>query len=155
VTRPEVDPLVHRMVNPWAGSRGPGERPAYGGYGGAQADAAPYGTTLQVAGRVFGAGIGILAGSRMEIRNTAHWRTFSALVGVDDNSRNAGAKIRFYVYGDGKLLAKTGAIAFGQPAVRLDANIANVTLVELVTKPEKNEPLAPASAAWGDAAFLN
>jgi hypothetical protein len=155
IVRPEVDPLVHRMVNPWAGSRGPGERPAYGGYGGAQADAAPYGTTLQVAGRVFGAGIGILAGSRMEVRNTGHWRSFAALVGLDDNSRNAGAKVRFYVYGDGKLLAKTSAIAFGQPAVRVNADIANVRLVELVAKPERNEPLAPASAAWGDAALLN
>jgi alpha-galactosidase len=155
IARPEVDPLVHRMVNPWAGSRGPGERPAYGGYGGAQADAAPYGTTLQVAGRVFGAGIGILAGSRMEVRNTGHWRSFAALVGVDDNSRNAGANIRFYVYGDGKLLAKTNAIAFGEPAVRVNADVTGVRLVELVAKPEKNEPLAPASAAWGDAAFVN
>jgi hypothetical protein len=154
VTRAEVDPLVHRMVNPWAGTRGPGERPAYGGYGGAQADAAPYGTNLQVAGRVFGAGIGILAGSRLEVRNTGKWRSFAALVGVDDNTRNTGAKVRFLVYGDGKLLAKTKPIGFGEPAVRLNADIAGVRVVELVARPEKNEPLAPASAAWGDAAFL-
>ena len=154
VTRPEVDPLVHRMVNPWAGSRGPGERPAYGGYGGAQADAAPYGTNLEVAGRVFGAGIGILAGSRLEVRNTGNWRGFAALVGIDDNTRNTGAKVRFFVYGDGRLLAKTSPIAFGQPAVRIEADITNVRLVELVARPEKNEPLAPASVTWGDAAFL-
>src|SRR4051812_10924046 len=91
----------------------------------------------------------------MEVRNTGQWRGFAALVGVDDNSRNAGAKLRFYVYGDGKLLAKTNPIAFGQPAVRLDADVTNVRLLELVAKPEKNEPLAPASAAWGDAAFLD
>jgi hypothetical protein len=155
VVRPEVDPLVHRMVNPWAGTRGPGERPAYGGYGGAQADAAPYGTNLQVAGRVFGAGIGILAGSRLEVRNTGKWRSFAALVGVDDNSRNTGAKIRFFVYGDGKLLAKTKPIAFGEPAVRVTADVTNARIVELVARPEKSDPLAPASAAWGDAAFLD
>jgi hypothetical protein len=155
IVRPEVDPLVHRMVNPWSGTRGPGERPAYGGYGGAQADAAPYGTNLQVAGRVFGAGIGILAGSRLEVRNTGHWRRFAALVGIDDNTRNTGAKIRFLVYGDGKLLAKTKPIALGEPAVPVNADVTNVRIVELVAKPEKTEPLAPASAAWGDAALLN
>jgi hypothetical protein len=154
VVRAEVDPTIHRMVSPWSGTRGSGERPAYGGWGGAQADAAPYGTALQVADRVFPTGIGILAGSRMEVRNTGNWRGFAALVGIDDNSRNTGAKVRFLVYGNGKLLAKTKPIAFGQPAVRLDADVTGVRLIELVVKPEKKEPLTPASAAWGAAAFL-
>ena len=44
VARPETDPTIHQMVSPWGGTRSSGERTSYGGWGGAQADAAPYGT---------------------------------------------------------------------------------------------------------------
>jgi hypothetical protein len=152
VVRPELDPTIHRMVSPWApGTHGSGERPFYTGWGGAQADAAPYGTALQVAGHEFRSGLGLLAGSRIEVRN-AGYRRFHALVGVDDNSRNPSMRVRFYVYGDGKLLKASGPVKLGDPAVALDAPVADVKLVELVARPERAE-LTPASVAWGEASL--
>jgi alpha-galactosidase len=148
VVKPEPDPLIHRAASPWSGTRSSGERPNYAGWGGAQADASPYGQPLQIAGRRFASGIGILSNSRLEVRN-AGARLFSALVGVDDWTRNPDSKARFYVYGDGRLLASTAAAA-AAAAVPIKADISGVKIVELVVRSEG----APTSVVWGDAALL-
>ena len=152
VLRPEADPSVHRMISPWAGSRSAGEPPFYTGWGGAQADGAPYGAPLQVAGRKFGAGIGILANSRLEIRNTAGFRQFNALVGLNDVTRNPEARVRFLVYGDGRLLAATPPLSFGTTSVPIRAEISGVKVVELIARSVAPTPV-PASVTWGDAAL--
>src|SRR5690606_26960114 len=68
VVVPEPDPMIYRPIF-WAGTRGIGEPPRYGGWGGAQADATPYGLRLAVAGQPYETGIGVLANSRLEVRN--------------------------------------------------------------------------------------
>jgi hypothetical protein len=149
---PELDPTIHRMVDPWGGgTRGAGERPKYAGWGGARADSSPYGAALQSAGRKFVTGIGILAGSRFEVKNPG-FQTFSAVVGVDDATRNPTSKVAFEVYGDGRLLARTEPLAFGAAPVELKANIAGSKIVELVARPDRKE-LSPASVMWGEAAL--
>ena len=153
VATPENDPLVHRSVSPWAGSRSSGEPPFYAGWGGAQADSAPYGMPLQVAGRKFASGIGILANSRLELRNARGHRRFSALVGIDDSTRNLTAKVRFLIYGDGRLLEESRPIAFGDAAVPISADVSGVKIVELVARSESTA--APASATWGEAALTS
>jgi hypothetical protein len=60
--------MIYRPIF-WAGTHGIGEPPRYGGWGGAQADATPYGLRLAVAGRFYETGIGVLANSRLEVRN--------------------------------------------------------------------------------------
>jgi hypothetical protein len=153
VLRPELDPLIHRGVSPWSGSRSGGETTGYPGWGGAQADASPYGTPLQVAGQGFRSGIGILSNSRLEIRSGKGHRRFAASVGVDDNSRNPAATVRFFVYGDGRLLASTGPLGLGAPASALSADISGVEIVELVVRSD-DAGAVPTSVAWGDAALL-
>jgi hypothetical protein len=149
VVAPELDPVVHRMAGPWSGTRDTGERPAYAGWGGAQADATPYDQALQIAGRRFDTGIGILSGSRLEVRNQGY-RKFSAVVGVDDSTRNVTDKVEFLVYGNGKLLARSGDLGLGE-AKAIEADIEGSQLVELVVRARAG--LMPAVVSWGDASL--
>ena len=153
VQRPEVDPTIHQMISPWAGSRSSGERPGYTGWGGAQADVAPYGTAIQVSGRKFESGLGVLAGSRLEVRNDQGFKAFSAAVGIDDATRNASSPVRFFVYGDGRLLAETSPLSYGQEATNIKADTTGVKIIELVAR-QLGAPPAPVSVAWGDAALI-
>ncbi len=153
VTVPEPDPMVHRMLGPWNGTRDGGARPSYAGWGGAQADAAPYGETLGIAGRAFDTGIGILAQSRLEVRNRAGARRFEAQVGVDDSTRDTKGKVRFLVYGDGQLLAQSPVLGFGDAAVPLHVDIAGRKLIELVVRRESGTSDRPLVTTWGEAAL--
>jgi hypothetical protein len=151
VVVPENDPAVHRGTTPWDSTR-VSERPRYAGWGGAQADAAPYGAMLQVAGQPFTSGIGILANSRMEVKSDGQYRRLRALVGVDDSSRNPAGRVQFLVYADGKLVARTATLRLGDAPVPLEADIAGARIVELVARGEAIGQAA--SATWGDAALL-
>ncbi|QMW21459.1 NPCBM/NEW2 domain-containing protein [Sandaracinobacteroides saxicola] len=153
VVRPQTDPTVHRMVNPWEGTASAGTRPLYGGWGGAMADQTPYGQTLAVAGTPLATGIGILANSRLEVKNDGEFRRFAAQVGVDDNTPNIAAPVLFEVYGDGRLLARSKPMRFGDPAAALEANVTGIRIVELIVR-QANGRDVPASAAWGAARLL-
>ncbi|MET3713430.1 hypothetical protein ABIC65_004162 [Sphingomonas trueperi] len=151
VTAPMADPMIHRAVVSWSGTRGAGQRPLYAGWGGAQADSTPYGRELAVAGKHFNAGLGVLANSRLEVRN-AGYRQLSVSVGVDDSATDAAHAVTFQLYGDGRLLATSAPIRRGTAAKPLTVNVAGVKLVELVARSAGavNERLP---IVWGDAAF--
>jgi len=152
VVAPEADPVVHRMRNAWGETRGSGERPTYTGWGGAQADATPYDQALRIAGQGFDTGIGVLANSRLEVRNAGHTR-FEARVGVDDSTRNIKDKVRFQVYGDGELLAEITTMGFGEASRLLTVDITDVRLVELVARSETMNSDLPLVVTWADAAL--
>ena len=152
-TRPEADPTIHRMLDPWSGSHSGGSRPAYAGWGGAQADTTPYGQSLQVGGKAFASGLGVLANSRLEVRNDPRYATFSAFVGVDDSTGNRRRSARFLVYGDGRLLAATPAMKYGQPARRLVADISQVSVIELVVRSGHAPDEMPVVASWAGASL--
>ncbi len=147
--QPQADPGIHRMIDPWSGTRSGGSRPQYAGWGGAQADVTPYGQSLQVAGQVFDSGIGILSNSRLQVRNDGH-AVLTASVGVDDSTENTRQPVRFYVYGDGKLLAESAPAAFGGKAQRLRADIRGRKVIELVVRDVKADDAVPVVATWGD-----
>ena len=153
VTSPQADPGIFRSSAGWNGTKGQGERPMYAGWGGARADSTPYGQTLQVAGAGYAAGIGILANSRLEVRNQGY-RRLTVDVGVDDSARERRRGVTFTIYGDGKLLAKSKALRRGQAAQALSADIAGVGIVELVARSAggDNERLP---VTWGNAALLS
>src|SRR6185369_13273663 len=100
VTRPIADPTIFRTSAGWSGTRGAGDRPQYAGWGGARADSAPYGQTLQVAHKTYASGIGILVNSRLEVRNEGY-QHFTARIGVDDSAIDKKSAVTFTVYGDG------------------------------------------------------
>ena len=151
---PMLDPTVHRMIDPWSSTRSSGSRAQYAGWGGAQADATPFGQTLQIAGQAFDSGIGVLSNSRLQVRNAAGHARLLATVGVDDSAADAGQAVRFYVYGDGKLLAESPAMTLGGKARPITANIAGSKIVELVVRDVKSGARQPAVATWGDVRLM-
>jgi alpha-galactosidase len=152
IIKPEPDPIIHKGINPWRGSNSPGERPAYMGWGGAQTDQAPYNTHLQINAERFDTGIGILANSRLEVKNEGNTR-FEALVGIDDSTRNTDDSVTFSVYGDGKLLAETKPMVYGAKAETLAANVSGVKVVELITKKASTKSDLAVVTTWAKAAL--
>ncbi len=152
VVQPEPDPTIYRSIPNWRGTRGIGERPMYAGYGGAMADFTPYNQPLVIAGKTFTSGIGILANSRMEVRNNDFSR-FAAQVGVDDSALTPDQPVRFFLYGDGKPLASTPPMRRGDPARPLAADVKGVKLIELVARADGVKANA-VPVTWGDAALL-
>lgn len=151
VVEPEADPRIHGGILPWRSTRNDGEHPQYGGWGGARADATPYGQSLKVGGVPFTSGIGILANSRLEVRNAGFTR-FSAQVGLDDSARDRSQPVRFAVYGDGRLLAQTAPVAYGSAPVTLRADVSGVKIVELVARTARPARF-PDPVTWGAAAL--
>jgi hypothetical protein len=151
VTRPIADPTIFRTAAGWGGTRGAGDRPQYAGWGGARADSAPYGQTLQVARQTYPSGIGILANSRLEVRNDGY-RRFATKVGVDDSATDKVHAVTFTIYGDGKRLAEAGPLKWGMPAQPIGVDVADIKLVELVARSAAtdNEALP---VTWGEAAL--
>ncbi len=151
VTRPIADPTIFRTASGWGGTHGAGDRPQYAGWGGARADSAPYGQTLQIARKTYQSGIGILVNSRLEVRNE-NFRRLATQVGVDDSATDKTHAVTFTIYGDGRRLAQSHALEWGMPAERLDVDVSGVKLVELVAR-----SAAPANEAlpvtWGEAAL--
>ncbi|WP_443971605.1 NPCBM/NEW2 domain-containing protein [Sphingobium sp. CR28] len=151
VTVPEAEPLVHRALLPWQNTRATREPPRYGGWGGAQADSSPYGQQLTIGDKRFDTGLGVLANSRLEVRNAGYGR-FTATVGVDVSARDRSQPVSFAVYGDGKLLTKTKPIKFGDAPVAVTADVRGVKLVELVARTPRPMRFSD-PVVWGDAAF--
>ena len=60
----------------------------------------------------------------------------------------------FYVYGDGKLLARSPAMRFGQAPATLSADIRGVRVVELVARTPRPTRLGEA-VTWGEAALTD
>ena len=145
---PEMDPTIYRAsLGP---TRGSGEQSEYGGWGGAQADASPYSTPLAVGERSFAYGIGVLGNSRLEVRANKEFARFSAVVGVDNITRNRRTPIRFLVYGDGRLLSESNLLKFANPPVAIGADVRGISIIELVVKNAEGAS-TPVAATWGDA----
>lgn len=152
VVVPDHDPLVSRAILPWAHTHFTREGPRYAGWGGAQADATPYSEDISIGREKFVTGIGILANSRMEVRNNAEFRRFTAMVGVDDSARDRSQPVTFEIYGDGRLLAKSSPMRWGEPAAAISADTTGIQIVELVAKTPASVRF-PDVVAWGNAAL--
>lgn len=155
VRQPEIDPVAHRAIQPWEGTLSGGERPLYTGWGGAQVDATPYDQNLQLNGATYRTGIGILDGSRMEVKNDQRYRRFSATVGVVDSTRNMQGSAQFEIYGDGRLLARSKALKFRDAPQQLAVDTAGVKVLELVARPLSRTSDLPVLLGWADAALTD
>lgn len=152
VKTPQLDPEIHRMIDPWSGTRA-SARPQYAGWGGAQADTTPYGETLQVDGHAFDSGIGVLGNSLLQVRNDGY-ATFRATVGVDDSTGNRVHAVRFTVYADGKAVAATPELKFGDKPLDITADIAGHHIIELVVATDTGTNETPVVVTWGQARLV-
>jgi hypothetical protein len=148
----EADPEIHRPVPQESGTRGTGPRPALAGWGGPRADSTPYNNELRIRGTAYPSGIGALADSRLEIKADAEFKRFSAQVGQDDSTRERATKVRFEVYGDGRLLAQSPELTFADAAFTLGADVSGVKTIELVAR-TMGVGYAPLVVTWGAAAL--
>ena len=107
---------------------------------------------LAIKGARFDTGVGVLANSRLEVRNRGY-RRFTAVVGVNDSARDTKRAATFAVYGDGKLLATSRALKWGDPGQPISADVTGVRIVELVTRANGSND-APLPTTWVETAFL-
>jgi len=148
---PQPDPTLFRYQT-WGSTRGNGAHPQYGGWGGAQADFTPFGQSLSIGGSPFDTGLGLLANSRVEVRNNGA-RTFSAEVGVDDSTLDKTQPTTFAVYGDGKLLAKSSPKIYGDKAETIAVKVKGVKIIELVAANAALANAQPTVVTWANAAL--
>ena len=92
----------------------------------------------------------MLSNSRLQVKNDAGYARLTASVGVDDSTENTAGLVRFYVYGDGKLLAESVPARFGSKAQTLTADVRGVKVIELVVRDAKTGNAVPVVATWGD-----
>jgi alpha-galactosidase len=152
IVTPKGDPTIHHSIIPWVGTRGAGEHPQYAGWGGAQADRSPFMTPLRVAGQRIDTGLGVLANSRLEVRNEGGNTRFAAKVGVDDGATMRDRPVVFEVYADGRLVTKSAPMRAGQAAVPVQADVSGAKIVELVVRAEGEGPAGDAlPVVWGEA----
>jgi hypothetical protein len=145
----ELDPQVHRMTDPWAGTVSGGSRPQYAGWGGAQADTTPYGQTLEIAGHTYDSGLGVLGNSLLQVRNDEGYRHFRAAVGVDDSTANRDRAVTFAVYADGKPVLRTAPMTFGEGPRDIDVDIGGAHIVELLATDATGADERPVVVTWG------
>jgi hypothetical protein len=153
IREPEPDPIIHRMMDPFAGNTSSGgHRPSYAGWGAPRADATPYEQSLTINGESFRYGLGVLANSRLEVRANGQFHRFVARVGVDDSTRGRHATVRFELYGDGRLLAMSRPARFGGVAQNISARTDGVRVIELIAWQSGTDD-GPVVATWGSAHF--
>ena len=73
------------------------------------------------------------------MKNDGGYAVLTAAVGVDDSTDKTRQPVRFYVYGDGTLVAESPPLVFGAKAHRLKADIRGRKIIELVVR-VRNEP---------------
>jgi len=149
----QPDPQIHRPVDMGDGTtRGTGPRPALAGWGGPRADSTPYNNELRLRGKTYDSGIGALANSRLQVKTDGQFRRFSAEVGMDDSSLERSTRVRFQVYGDGRLLARSPALGADDAPFTLEATVTGVQTLELVAR-EIGKGSAVSIVTWGEAAL--
>jgi hypothetical protein len=97
----------------------------------------------------------VLANSRLQLRNDGGHTMLMASVGIDDSTENTRHPVRFYVYGDGQLLAQSAPLSLGAKAHRLAARIEGKRIIELVVRSEAPANERPVVVTWGDARLMH
>jgi hypothetical protein len=89
------------------------------------------GHTITVNGATFAKGLGTNATSDVKVYLGGHCTTFTASVGVDDETKGAGS-VTFSVLADGTTLTTTPVIRGHQAATSLTADVTGAQILDLV-----------------------
>lgn len=125
---------------------------ATSGWGKTLADKAVTGKPLSIGGQSFAKGVGTHARSVIRIRLDGGSSQFSAMCGVDDGVTTAPGSVVFRVYGDGKILWKSGVKRGHQKADAVKLEVSSITNLILVAS-DAGDGVDSDHADWADASF--
>ncbi len=120
-------------------------------WGTPQKDKSVDGHPLSIGGKTFERGLGTHARSTLRI-GLHGAENFSASVGVDGEVTSPEASIEFFVFGDGKLLWRSGVLRAQQPAKTVAMNLKGVKAL-LLEVGDANDGISFDHADWADAKF--
>jgi len=107
------------------------------------------GRMLTLRGTAYAKGLGAHASSDVPLYTGGRCTTFTATVGVDDETAGAGS-VTFAVYADGREVARTGTLTGTSPAQALTADVTGARQVDLVVGDAGNGT-GKDHADWADA----
>jgi len=117
-----------------------------------RADRAVSGKPLKLGGKVYARGIGVHSRSELTYTLDGSYKTFAAVVGIDDAVAGAGSAV-FRVFGDDKLLFESKPLRGGGPPVAVKVEMKGVLLLRLEVDYADNGDIGD-HADWGDAQLL-
>ncbi|MEG8039129.1 NPCBM/NEW2 domain-containing protein [Sphingomonas sp. LR60] len=85
--------------------------------------------------------------TRTAHRGSRHWSASTI------STRNTRDPVEFFIYGDGRLLARSGAQRFGAGAKALSADVRDVKVIELITRAPRRSSDLPIVTTWAEAAL--
>ena len=121
------------------------------GSGKAQKGRANEGKPLVIGGETYACGVGTHAPSRYELAVDGGALSFAAHVGVDHETGAEGS-VEFIIYGDGKVLARTGVMHRKDGARPIYADLAGIKIVELAVT-DGGDGINCDHADWCNAVF--
>lgn len=105
---------------------------------------------LTIGGKTFEHGVGTHADSEMVIDLHGMAKSFSAMVGMDDEVPQGKGSVRFVLVADGKEVAHTPVIHSHEPAQAIRADLSGVKMLVLTVEPGEND-ISFDHADWADA----
>ncbi len=109
---------------------------------------------ITIGGRRFSYGVGVHPPSRIAVETHGTATRFLATVGVDDQVGPDSGTVEFRIYGDGRLLWKSGLVRGSDPGMNIDVNVRDVERVELiVTTAGRYSAAHRDHATWANARF--
>ncbi|UCG47747.1 MAG: NPCBM/NEW2 domain-containing protein [Phycisphaerales bacterium] len=122
------------------------------GWGRPRVDKSVQDRTMSIAGRKFERGVGTHADSIMYIDLKGGSTRFTAHVGVDDEINGNIGSIEFKIYGDKRLLWQSGVIKAGEPAKKVDVDLAGLKALILMVG-SAGDGISYDHADWAEAKF--
>jgi alpha-galactosidase len=110
------------------------------------------GKPITIAGDVFKRGFGTHAESSLLIKLNGKAKSFSAMVGMDDEIKGQNPAAEFEIYGDNKKLWSSGVMKLGDKAKPVSVSLEGIRQLELVVTDGGNGPYYD-HADWVSAKF--
>ncbi|GGY66248.1 hypothetical protein GCM10011613_07700 [Cellvibrio zantedeschiae] len=121
------------------------------GWGPIGIDKSTSGGTLSLDEKTYAKGLGPHAPSTIVYQVNGMAKRFTSDIGIDDNAKEHLSSAEFLVYGDGKLLYRSGDKYDNDPVVTVDLDISDVIELKLVTTEGQTNGTYADHTDWADA----
>lgn len=120
-----------------------------------------HGETIVVAGKTYERGLGVRAPSSIGYEIAGKFDTFRAVAGLSEEKnegvsarRRLAERVRFVVWGDGKVLWKSDVVDWENPSVEVKAPVRGVQRLTLQVEAEGGALWLHGATAWADARLI-